>query len=264
MISGKEVFTSLCAAGMLIFAASAFAVDPSIPQYSHIVVLIEENHTFKQIIGVSDAPQLNALAKEGALFTNSHGVSHPSLPNYYALYAGDTFGVTDDKEHSFKAPTLASAMAARGLRMTGYVEPASPRKHNPWESFADSAGVEKLVSEFPADFSKLPELSFVVPDLQNDMHDGTVAQGDAWYGAHVAPYAKWAKANNSLLIVTFDEDDYQNENRIPTIFYGAHVKQGEYGENVTHYRVLRTIADALGFEAPANGAYVKAITLVFE
>ena len=59
---------------------------------SHIVVVIEENHAFAQIIGNPDAPFINKLAAEGALFTDAHGIRHPSQPNYLALFSGATQG----------------------------------------------------------------------------------------------------------------------------------------------------------------------------
>jgi acid phosphatase len=39
------------------------------------------------------------------------------------------------------------------------------------------------------------------------MHDCPVSTGDSWARSHLDAYAQWAKTRNSLLIVTFDEDD---------------------------------------------------------
>ena len=61
-------------------------------------------------------------------------------------------------------------------------------------------------------------MSFVIPNLNDDMHDGTVAQGDSWVQAHLSAYANWTRAHNSMLVVTFDEDDHSENNQIPTIF----------------------------------------------
>ena len=68
-----------------------------LPRPDHIVIVIEENKSYKQIIGNQDAPYINHLANEGAMFTNSFAVSHPSQPNYLALFSGSTYGVQDDQ-----------------------------------------------------------------------------------------------------------------------------------------------------------------------
>jgi len=65
-------------------------------QFDHIVIVIEENHEESQVIGDPNMPYINGLANKGALMTNSHGVTHPSEPNYLALISGSTFGYTDD------------------------------------------------------------------------------------------------------------------------------------------------------------------------
>ncbi len=101
-------------------------------------------------------------------------------------------------------------------------------------------------SGFPTDYSKLPDVSWVIPNLCNDMHNCDVATGDSWLQQNLAGYASWAQANNSLLIITFDEDDHSMNNQIPTIFYGGDAVPGDYSENITHYSVLRTIESMYG------------------
>jgi hypothetical protein len=116
-------------------------------------------------------------------------------------------------------------------------------------------------SSFPAssDYASLPTVAFVIPNLDNDMHDGSVAQGDAWLNNNLSAYATWAKANNSLLVVTWDEDDNGENNQIPTIFYGANVKTGAYGELVTHYNVLSTLEQMYGLNTTGNAAAITDI-----
>lgn len=89
-------------------------------------------------------------------------------------------------------------------------------------------------------------MSFVISNLANDMHDGTVMRADAWLKAHLRTYANWARRHNSLLIVTLDEDDYRLDNRIFTVFYGAGIKPGRYVERIDYYTLLRTIEDIEG------------------
>jgi phosphatidylinositol-3-phosphatase len=114
-------------------------------------------------------------------------------------------------------------------------------------------------ADFPTDFTTLPRLSFVVPDLCDDMHDCSVSTGDTWARNHLGGYATWAKTHNSLLLVTFDEDDHSASNRIPTVFSGAHVAAGKYTEHITHYTVLRTLESLTGLGCVASSCAVSPI-----
>src|SRR4051812_5885062 len=99
------------------------------PLYDHIVVVIEENHAFGEVIGNAQAPYINSLATGGALLTNFHAITHPSQPNYLALYAGSTFGVSDNGDHLEVGPTLATILQGNSETFIGYIETGSPRKH---------------------------------------------------------------------------------------------------------------------------------------
>lgn len=231
-----------------------------IPQPDHIVVVVEENHSYPQIIGNPDAPYINALAARGVLFTDFHAETHPSEPNYFALFSGSTQGVTDDGTYRFSAPTLAGELQAAGLSFLGYAETGSPQKHNPWQSFTDSQATGQDFSQFPTDFSKLPTVAFVSPNQLDDMHDGTVAQGDQWLRDHLGAYADWAQTHNSLLVVTFDEDDNGGTNHIATIVVGAGLAAGHNDLYADHYSLLRMIEDMYGL--PALGASAHATPLV--
>ena len=91
----------------------------------------------------------------------------------------------------------------------------------------------------------------MIPNLCHDMHDCSVATGDAWLRAHIGGYAGWAMRHDSLLIVTWDEDDGSQGNHIATIFAGQMVRPGRYAEPVTHYSVLATIEAA--YALPRDG-----------
>jgi phosphatidylinositol-3-phosphatase len=241
-------------------------------------VVMEENHSYWQIIGSSQAPYINTLASEGALFTNSYAVTHPSQPNYLALFSGSTQGVTSDScPHAFSTATLESELIAKGKTFTGYSEGlpwvgaevcswgSYARKHGPWTNFSkDLAKENQPFTSFPTEFSKLPTVSWVIPDLYDDMHNGTIQQGDSWLQHHLLEYATWARKNNSLLIVTFDEDDDTTTNHIATIFIGPMVKPGKYSERINHYNVLRTIEDMYGLAHLGNSASATPITYVWQ
>jgi acid phosphatase len=246
---------------------------------NHIVIVIEENKNFEQIIGNLDAPYINSLAKQGLLFTDAHGVWHPSQPNYIALFSGSRQGVKNDhcqKENTpFTTPNLGYELISHGYSFAGYSESMPKvgftgchagkssfqhgntsslyaRKHNPWVNWqSDSTkyglpdSVNKPFKDFPSDYSKLPDVAIVVPNEDNEMHNGpdslTIARADQWLKKHLDGYIQWAKDHNSLFIFTFDEDDFRQINRIPMIFVGPMVKNGKDSSRVNHYNVLRTV-----------------------
>src|SRR5262249_4556192 len=239
-------------------APAAVAVDlNAVPPPDHVVIVIEENHSFSSIIGSSQAPYINSLARQGALFTQSFPVTHPSQANYLDPFSGSTQGITSDAcPHTFAGGNLGSQLIAAGLDFAGYSEGlpsigskvcssgAYVRKHNPWVDFSNVPSGDNLrFADFPTDLRTLPTVSFVVPNLNNHIHDGTIVRADTWLRDHIDPYVQFAKTHNSLLILTWDEDDHSQSNRIPTIFVGPMVKPGRYSERITHYNVLRTVED---------------------
>jgi len=135
------------------------------------------------------------------------------------------------------------------------------RKHSPWINFSNVPAADSLpFSSFPTSYSSLPTVSFVIPNLQDDMHDGTIAKADTWLKTNLSAYATWAQSNNSLLIVTWDEDAYTESNQIPTIVVGQHVATGSYNETITHYNLLRTLEQMYGLTPTGSAASATAIT----
>jgi phosphatidylinositol-3-phosphatase len=258
--------------------AASTAPVASVPQPAHLVVVVMENHAYQQVIGNADAPFVNGLARQGAMFTHSYAITHPSEPNYLALFSGSTHGVTSDAcPVTFTAPNLASRLLAAGKTFAGYAEglPAtgSPvcsagnyaRKHVPWADFRNiPTSVNKPFTSFPAaDFTRLPTVSFVIPDLCNDMHDCSVATGDSWLRVHLGGYVRWAMTHNSLLIVTWDEDDGIAANQIPTIFVGQQVRPASYSQRITHYSVLATIEAAYRLTRDGSAASTAPIDYIW-
>lgn len=276
MALGMAVLTALLAPAMGVAGAGQ-------PRVGHVVLVIEENHGFSQIIGSKDCPYLNTLARGGKLLTHSYAVAHPSEPNYLALFGGDTFGVKDDvcppQGAPYGAPNLASALAKVGASFIGYSEGlplAAPdacsdglasgyrRKHNPWVDFRGLSPLDNLsFGDFPEDFDRLPQVAYVVPNLTHDMHDGSPAQGDAWLKANLSAYAAWCQTHDDLLIVTFDEDNGAEGNRIPTLVYGRLVKPGRDAERVSHDALLATLCRLYGAAAPGRAATARPLQGLF-
>jgi hypothetical protein len=251
-----------------------------VPRPDHVVVVMEENHSYGEVIGSSAAPYINSLAQAGALFTDSHAIEHPSQPNYLDLFSGSNQGVTDDScPHTFSMSNLGEGLIRGGLTFGGYSEdlPSTgytgcasgfyARRHNPWVNFTNiPAAANKPFASWPSDLSNLPTLSFVVPNVSNDMHDltsGTVERADTWLHDHLEAYRQWAMSHNSLLIVTWDEDDNTASNHIATIFVGPMVRPGRYAERINHFNVLRTIEDMYGLPAVGGSATAGPVTDVW-
>ncbi|WP_191497060.1 alkaline phosphatase family protein [Mycobacterium simulans] len=273
------------AVAVLVVATSAMAPRVSLaaaalPTFAHVVIVVEENRSQANIIGNKSAPFINALAANGAMMAQSFAETHPSEPNYLALFAGNTFGLTKNTcpVNGGNLPNLGSELLAAGYTFVGYSEdlPAVGstvcaagkygRKHVPWVNFSNvppAASVPFSAFPTPDNYASLPTVAFVIPNAANNMHDGSIAAGDAWLNRELAAYANWAKANNSLLIVTWDEDDGSSRNQIPTVFYGAHVQPGTYTEQINHYNVLSTLEQMYGLPKTGNAANAAPIASIW-
>ena len=257
-----KVLTRAAAAALcllMLSCGSGIYADP--PNYDHIVIVIEENKSATQ---VESGAYMTSLKAGGAYMAQSYGIAHPSQPNYIALFSGSLNGVTDNTQHdNINAPNLAKSLIDAGLTFATFSEglPAAgsavwesgkyARRHNPCASFAGlpQSSVNLPFGSFPSDYTSLPTVSFVVPNLDNDMHDGSVAQGDAWLQANLGGYAQWALNHNSLLVVTFDEPDGAAPvatTPIYTAFSGAGVKQTVSNIPVNHYSLLRLLDKIYG------------------
>jgi acid phosphatase len=249
------------------------------PPPDHIVVVILENKHRSSVMGSGQAPYLDKLAAKGASMTHSYGVTHPSQPNYLALFSGSTQGVTGNgcPRHFRKANNLGHQLRKSGLSFVGYAESLPKtgfrgcasgqylRKHNPWVNFGTlPASTNRPFSDFPRDYRKLPTASFVSPNMCHDMHDCSIRTGDRWMKKHFDRYARWAQRHNSLLVVTFDENAGGTVKSIPTIIVGANVRAGVYSERLNHYTMLRTIEDVYGLPALGRAASASPLKTIWK
>jgi acid phosphatase len=265
-------------------APDSIAWPAGLPVYDHVVIVVEENKDFEQIIDNPDASYINGtLRKEGANLTRMFAEEHHSEGNYFWLFSGSNQGVgfidtipsklfttanlgkqLIDAHRSFKGYSEDLPTVGSTVHRSGHYA----RKHVPWISFSNvPPGSNLRFKDFPAGFGDLPTISFVIPNLINDMHDGapsvSIKAGDTWLRKNLDDYYQWAKKNNSLLIFTFDENDDgtngltdpaasapKKRNRIATILAGARIKPGDYdeGKGVTHVNVLRTLEAMYGLK----------------
>ena len=183
-----------------------------------VFTIVMENHDASQIIGnTKDAPYINQLAANGAVAAGYHdSFVHPSEPNYIWMVAGENFGVLDDNDpashHLDSTAHIADQIEQAGLTWKTYQEGMGApcglvshdryaAKHDPFVYFNDVNGWDGTTFQPSArcnthvvDFSELdkdlaagtlPDYVFITPDLDDDMHDGSVAQGDAWLSQQV-------------------------------------------------------------------------------
>jgi hypothetical protein len=273
-----------------VLGLSAVPAFAQLPTPDRVVIVIEENTAEQHIIGNAAAPYINSLANAGANFSNFYAITHPSQPNYLQLFSGSAQGVTGDATPTnvpYTTPNWGAALLGAGYSFGGYSETQPSvgftgdsyttdvnqnqyvRKHNPWvnwQATGPTPGANQLpsavnmpFSSFPNDYSLLPKVSVVVPNEQNDMHDGTIGQADTWLSNNLSAYANWAMTHNSLLIVTWDEDDHSQNNKIPTLFYGPMVRNVVSSTNWNLHNLARTVEDMYGLTHSGVSANVAPI-----
>jgi hypothetical protein len=257
----------------------------AVPSFDHAIVIVFENKEWNQIVGSRDAPTFNAMAKRYALVTRYYGVTHPSLPNYLALISGSTQQITTDCTDCIVharnlADTLAGAgktwkLYAESLPTAGFTGASSGRyakKHAPFLYFRDVVGnrarLARIVplTALRADVraGRLPDFSFVVPNMCNSMHDCSVRTGDAWLRG-VLP--SLLTLPNTAVFVVFDEGltNVRGGGHVAALVLGTAVRTGSRFTAVTsHYGLLRTIEQAWGLPFLGRSARATPITGVWK
>ncbi|MFI5372972.1 MAG: alkaline phosphatase family protein, partial [Candidatus Eisenbacteria bacterium] len=287
--------TRVTALSLTIFGVAGHSQASVVPAHEHVVVVIMENKSADQ---VRTQPYTAALQKRGATFTRSFAVTHPSQPNYLALWAADLLGVYDNTCPAPGVPLMAEnlghACERAGIRWRAYTEDLPmagsdtcssegnasaglyTRKHEPWTDFGnlDHAN-ERPYRDLAADIAagRLPRLAFVIPNNCHNSHDATVAgcsaaDADAWLSKALPPLLD-AVGPRGLVILTWDEDDGSAGNHVLTVLAGGLVTPGAQSSRpITHYTVVRTICDALGIapfgravaETPIDSVWVRPVS----
>ncbi len=241
-----------------------------VPHFTHVVVVVFENHEAASIAGNPDAPTFNRLARRYATLTDYDAVAHPSLPNYLALVSGSTQGVSNDcTDCVVDGRSLADTLAAAGKTWKAYAEDLPhpgytggsagryAKKHVPFLYFRDVAESRVRrdhivpLTRLPRDLARhrLPDFSLVIPNLCNDMHDCPVSTGDAWLKAHIVPLLHSRALRGGVVFVVFDEGTSYagGGGRIEALALGPVVRRGaRFRKPTNHYGLLRTIEDAWG------------------
>jgi hypothetical protein len=268
------------------------------PTYTHVIWVWMENHSYSDIIGSSQAPYINSLAGQCGLATNYHNVSHPSLPNYVGATSGlavsSLKNFDSDCNPSTKCSTSSASIFGQGESWKAYEEsmPSNCDKsnsgeyavrHNPPPYFTSLSGCSSFdvpYTQLASDLSAgtLPAFSFVTPNLIDDMHDGTIAQGDSWLSSNLPTILNSSEyqSGTTAVFLTWDEgsggssgedcsaNTTDNSCHVATIVVSPSTVAGSTsGTLFNHYSLLGTAEQLLGEPLLGQAASSTMLTSAF-
>jgi acid phosphatase len=241
-------------------------------QAGHVFLVVEENHSYSEVIGNPQMPYLNSLAAQGAVATQYFANTHPSIGNYFELTTGNVITNDDAFSGVVSLPDIVTSLEAAGKTWKSYAEslpsvgytggdvPPYLRHHNPFSYFAEvqNSTNEKNnlqpFSQFSIDLNnnQLPSFSFIVPNVNDDAHNGTLQQADQWLQATIAPLlASPTFQTDGLLIIVFDESDVTDiamgGGHVAWVAMGPRIKKGfKSTKTYQHQSTLRLVLNSLG------------------
>ncbi len=268
------------------------------PTYTHVIWVWMENHSYSDIIGSSQAPYINSLAGQCGLATNYHNVSHPSLPNYVGATSGlavsSLKNFDSDCNPSTKCSTSSASIFGQGESWKAYEEsmPSNCDKsnsgeyavrHNPPPYFTSLSGCSTFdvpYTQLASDLSAgtLSAFSFVTPNLIDDMHDGTIAQGDSWLSSNLPTILNSSEyqSGTTAVFLTWDEgsggssgedcsaNTTDNSCHVATIVISPSTRAGSTsGTLFNHYSLLGTAEQLLGLPTLGQAASYPTLTSAF-
>ncbi len=258
----------------------------SIPVFSHVFIVLEENHSYSDVIGNSSMPYLNGLATANGIAKQYFADAHPSLPNYFELTVGAGTSITGTSGDSYNGvvgqDNVVRALTAAGKTWRSYAESlpsvgylggdsgAYVQRHNPFVYFSDvqsnSSQANNIVpfTQFATDLANngLPDYTFIAPNVNDDAHncpvglgtctsDQMLAAADQWLSTNIAPLLVSTAFQNSLLIIVFDEsEDSDTQNgggHVPGVIVSPLAKPGYQSTTLyQHESTLRLMMEGLG------------------
>jgi phosphatidylinositol-3-phosphatase len=237
----------------------------TVPQFGHVVLIVEENSSYSQVIGNADMPYLNGLANQYGLATQYYANTHPSIGNYFMLTTGQLATTDDAYTGTINVDNIVRELLAAGKTWKSYAESRGDptlyvQRHDPCSFFTDVANSasqkQNLVSftEFATDLANnsLPNFSFIVPNLDDDAHSAPLAQADTWLKNNIAPLiANATFQKDGLLIITFDEstgtDTANGGGHVATVIVSTKAKPGYQSKTMyQHQSALRLMLEGLG------------------
>jgi len=256
----------------LILGCAAVA-SAGTPQSKHVVLVVEENHSYDSVITEGGMPYLKSLAEKHTILVNYYANHHPSIGNYFTMTTGQTISTDDGYKGVVHDDNIVTQLVAANkkwkmygdsLPEAGYIggnKRPYVKKHFPMAYFANVRDDEKQrmnlvpVEQFVQDVKSsegLPEFSMVIPDLDHDAHDGSLQEADNWLKKNIGPLLEDPNfQKDGILFVTFDEaaksDSNHGGGHIVTVVIGPLVKEN-FADNTfyQHESLLATIEDVLG------------------
>jgi phosphatidylinositol-3-phosphatase len=292
--------SGVAAASPAAAASGPCGTTSTAPTYRHVIWIWMENHSFTDIIGnTSQAPYLNSLASECGLATNYHNISHPSLPNYLAATSGLSMSGLPvlsylDCNVSLICDTSAQSIFGQGETWKAYEESMPSNcytsnsgeyaiRHNPppyYTSLSGCATDDVPYTQLATDLANntLPAFSFITPNLIDDMHDGTIADGDTWLADNLPTILNSPEyqAGNTAVFITWDEgsggstaescatNTSDSSCRVPTFVISPSTPVGATSATLfNHYSLLGTAEQLLGLPKLGQAASYPAMTTAF-
>lgn len=259
-----------------------------------IFLIVLQNNDYQNVI---QQPFFSSFADQGTILTNSHGVTHPSQPNYFALTAGDTFNTTDAIV-TLTVTNLVDLLEENDITWKSYVEnypgscftgaqntcvkPATAsstecssgivyiRQHNPFISYyniqMNPKRCAKIVNatELQKDIAcnNVPQFALYIPNTLNGGMNTNIQYTDQYMQTTFIPLLRNPSfTKNRIFIITFDQsrNTFDTTNQIYTAFWGAHVKKNNViSTYANHYNLLRTIEQHFGLGTLGRNDYNSA------
>jgi hypothetical protein len=246
-----------------------------VPAFGHVFLLMEENHSYSSVIGSSSMPYLNSLARQYGLATQYFANSHPSIGNYFELTTGQIITNDDGYSGTVSADNVVRHLLTGGKSWKSYAESLPNigytggdvypyvRHHNPFTFFTDVVNSQNQLhnlvsfSQFAADLknNQFPQYSFIIPNLQDDGHDGSLGLADSWLQTNIAPLiASSTFQKDGLLIILFDESfasDTQNGGgQVAAVVISPLAKKGYQSTTFyQHQSLCRLLMQGLGLSS---------------
>ena len=243
-----------------------------LPNFSHVYIIIMENKEYSSIVGSSSAPYINSLISKYGLATNYYAVTHPSEPNYLALWSGSTQGVTDDGTYNLSGQNIVDQLEPHGKTWRVFAQNVPlncytgatasggedgtgtyVRKHEPAISFTNVSGNSTRcanITDFTHFDPAAADFELIVPNLCNDMHDCSIATGDSFLQGFVPKILNSpAWQQGGVLFLTWDEGTTSTNGggQVATVVISNAVTPGfTSGTLHNHYSLLHTIQNAWG------------------
>jgi hypothetical protein len=244
---------------------------PGPPKPDKVLVIVYENKGPSQI--PKGAPGLLRLSQRYGVAAHYSAITHPSEPNYLAIAFGSTMGVTDDKFHGLKGPTIFGGTVDAGMTAMSYMESMGSencrkddhgdyrRRHNPHVLADDERDLCRAINvnakafKDDVDAGRLPNVGLFSPNLCNDAHSCKLRTFDKWLDgtfARITDGPDW-KSGRLVVIVTADEDNREEGNRVFTAVLNPSLRGRVVETPLNHFGLSRSLA-RYGHTSPLRDA----------